>query len=235
MRLSSMSHSLAVLPERPLLIICDIDGPLINVPDECLYRQRALAQGLWQVTGLQVLITTEEVSTDYERLCSALERVGMKGVLTEESFELIEVAATHYYGRACPQDLRSAVSPGVWSVLTGLRSDGMYVVPCSDALAGIARLLIERAQLQQPLLVGFGGYAAYGVVRSDLMALACEHAGRDLSWPLERTVLVSSCEEDLTAAALAGAHTLAVALSESFAEASVENFEQVPQTLRRWR
>jgi hypothetical protein len=225
-----------MLPERPLLLVCDVEDTLIKIPSSSASaHRRALAYGLCAVTGLQVALPLgRDGHTDYTLLCTALAAMAMGDALSEEVFALVAEGASACYKQSDCEDWEWCVLPGVYSTLSVLREHS-HIVPCSGAVAGIARARIERAGLDGPLLVGYGSYAVYGSTRQELLTAARSRIGSEgMPWPLEKTVVISSCAENLAAAALTGVRTLAVACPQALASASVEMFEQVPHVLVHW-
>ena len=227
-----------MLSERPIMVLCDIEGTLLDVPEESVRHRQALRQALGQVTGLDVVLPKDrDGHTDYTLILSALEELGVEDLLSEQAFEMIAQQAAAIYESNCPQDLAWYVRPGVCSTLLKLWSDPLIkVVPCSGAVAGIARLLVIRSGLDEPLSVGYGSFARFGGTRPDLVEAARERAGgyAGLPWPADKTVLVSRSASDIVAAHSAGIRTIAVACSSPVAEVGVLSFEDVPGVLARW-
>jgi hypothetical protein len=172
--------------------------------------------------------------TDYTLLCAALAEIKMDDLLNEETFALISECACDYYREHEHEELSRYVPAGIWGVLARLR-EVVTLIPCSGAITGIARTRIERAGLDAPLRVGLGSFAVYGSTRYQLVEVARVNAGSpQWPWPLERLVVISSCAENLVAAGMTGARTLAVGCPAALASASVDEFEQVPHVLAHW-
>jgi beta-phosphoglucomutase-like phosphatase (HAD superfamily) len=220
-----------MLAEVPLLVLCDLEGVLLDIPDDSTHHRHAYQAAIKRTVGLNVDIDeVRDGHTDYTLVCDALSSWGLDDVINADDYARICDVALDEYLKTCPSKLDQFLRPGVWSTLLLLKAmPSVTTAPCSGYAPPIAQAILERSFLTEPMRVMFSSFAEYGCTRPDIIEQARRRAGDEfVPWPVEQTVLVSRCAPDLVAV-----HTIAVDCPSATAHTHIKDFEQLPAVLEK--
>ncbi len=198
------------MTSRTRLILFDMDYTLVNVGQQHHEGYRValgevygidgrpdsqLHQGNTQPNIIRAICRDHGLSRDVIEagLAQAL------GRLSEVTISLLD------------QDLRSAVLPGVVSLLDSLESAGQVLGAVTGRAQAAARVILERSALIRYFLVG--AFGDEGDQREDILRLAVKRATKLCKFEREGQglVVVGDAPRDIHAAKVLSARTVAVA------------------------
>jgi hypothetical protein len=192
-------------PEYPLLVLIDFEHLCLDMPAYLNLRQEVLEAALESLTGMPLSVELDQGCTDFTLMSQALANFGLDGdkFLGYHTFKAAEEALIKQMVSRLPDSLASALRPGVTGVFIECESSKRAVVaPLTNHVEGVVKLLIARAHLGMELHLSCGAYSRWQAVRNDLVMMARQRAGlTGAPWPAERTLVITTIEDDLQAAA----------------------------------
>jgi phosphoglycolate phosphatase-like HAD superfamily hydrolase len=197
--------------DRPLLILWDIDGTLMQRASEA--HAQALVRALREVHGDH--LRPEDVTgvsaagrTDGAIARDLLLGCGVEAAAIDRAVEAVARACAAAYEELCPADLSAHVAPGIADLLPEVAADPRLR---SSLVTGnfepVARLKLERAGIGSFFEPGQGGFGTDAEDRERLPPIARARAG---DWPRERTVVVGDTPADIGCARADGLRVIAV-------------------------
>jgi phosphoglycolate phosphatase-like HAD superfamily hydrolase len=199
------------------MILFDIDGTLIRGAGP--HHRQALVTAVRGVMGIET--STDNIPVqgmlDRDILAIMLRNAGAKDTDIRRAMPHLVRRAQWVYARACADDLRDKVCPGVVDVLRALRKRDIPAGIVSGNLSNIGWKKMERARLSR--FFRFGSFAEKGETRADLVRIAVKDA-RQLRMIRHgaRISLVGDHPNDVTAAKTNGIRAIAVATGLSSRE-----------------
>jgi phosphoglycolate phosphatase len=204
-----------VVPDRPLLILFDIDGTLLGRAAEA--HSEALHTALRKVHGVDTRSRRAEISpagrTDGEIARLLLLAAGVSARRIDERADDVRAACCEAYARLCPRDLSDKVLPGIVDLLGWLatREDARLSLVTGN-YEPVARLKLTRGGLGHHFTPGQGGFGSDSEDRAALPGIARRRAGDNgVSHPRQRTLVVGDTPRDIACARADEVRCLAVA------------------------
>jgi len=208
-------------PRRPLLLLFDIDGTLLQRAST--EHARAIMDAACAVHGLDSLDGHAVEAAGRTDLAIARDYLLAGGVAAEAvDARADEVArrAVERFAELCPADLSSRIAPGIPELLEALdgRPGEFRLSLVTGNLEAVARLKLERAGIGHRFPAGQGGFGSDHPARARLPAVA---RGRmsDPPWPRERTVVIGDTPRDIACARADRVRVAAVATGPFAVEA----------------
>jgi len=205
--------------DRPLLLLWDIDGTLLQRASvehaQALYQALAEVHGKLELEGVQVSAagrTDGAIARDILLACGVpVERI-------DPEVEAVAQATARAYDGLCPADLSAKVAPGIRELLPELRAqaDRYRFSLVTGNFEPVARLKLARAGIGEHFDPGQGGFGTDAEAREALPPLARERAG---GWPRERTIVIGDTPNDIACARADGLRVIALTTGPFAAEA----------------
>jgi phosphoglycolate phosphatase len=193
------------LSDRPLLLLWDIDGTLLQraSAEHALALKRALGEvhGV-EVTGLKVHVAGR---TDAAIARDLLAAAGVQHPEVDARSQAVREACCRLYAELCPPDLSHTISPGIRELLAELAAlpDRFRLSLLTGNFEPVARLKLDRAGLGEFFTPGQGAFGSDAEEREELPPVARARAAGadgDAPWPRERTVIIGDTPRDIAAA-----------------------------------
>lgn len=207
-----------------MLLLFDIDGTLLLRASDA--HRDALHAALREVHGVRdpgaIRAIDPAGRTDGEIARAILLVHGVSAERIDERRAAVRDAACRAYAELCPEDLSSAVSPGMAELISELADrPGVSLALLTGNFEPVARLKLARAGLGPFFPRGQGAFGSDGEDRAGLPAVARRRAGRDgAPHPRERTLIIGDTPRDIACARGDGVRCLAVATGR-FAESEL--------------
>jgi phosphoglycolate phosphatase len=192
--------TLPTLPSRPLLLLWDIDGTLLQRASG--EHATALRQAAARVHGLDALdhrLGQVAGQTDGAIARDLLQAAGVPAEEITARAAEVQVATEAAYAELCPADLSATVAPGIPELLSDLaaRPDEFRFSLVTGNFEPVARLKLARAGLAHWFAPGQGAFGSDDDSRAALPPIARARAG---DWPRERTVVIGDTPRDIACA-----------------------------------
>jgi phosphoglycolate phosphatase len=198
------------MPQRPLLLLWDIDGTLLQRAS--VEHGRALREAARSVHGVSLDGVGVEYAgrTDAAILRDLLRLGGVDDAAIDARAGDVLDASAEAFERLCPGDLAGFVAPGVADVLAALaaRPGEFRQTLLTGNFEPIARLKLARAGLAGYFEAGQGAFGSDSPSRVELPAIARRRAG---AWPRGRTVVIGDTPRDIACARADELRVVAVA------------------------
>ena len=198
--------------DRPLLLLWDIDGTLLQRASA--EHAAALHRALREVHGeeldtLGVRGVSAAGRTDGAIARDILLACGVEPSRIDACVERVAQATAAAYQEMCPPSLAEKVAPGIVDLLPRLHADAdrYRFSLVTGNFEPVARLKLERAGIGEFFEPGQGGFGTDAEAREELPPLARERAG---GWPRERTVVIGDTPNDIACARADGLRVIAV-------------------------
>jgi beta-phosphoglucomutase-like phosphatase (HAD superfamily) len=218
--------------ERPLLCLVDPDALLDAEP--AAWHCRAWEQALMAVCGLQIGWPEDRAGqTDYTLLCQAFEALGIGEWLDADIYQQLVEYALQTWQTCVPEQLDAAVRPRVSACLVKLASSNVAVAPCSGLERELLLTLIERAGLAEYMETAWAAGCGWQSTGPDIFDDARQRAGSGLAWPVEQTVFLGRCPEDIIAARSVGIATIGFQHGALAADYALPSWDALPELLQR--
>jgi phosphoglycolate phosphatase len=210
-------------------------------------HQEAMLAAVEQVYGIAYDPADEpirEVSpngkTDRQIVREMLTARGVDAATLEAGFDEFERVACERHALSREATLTDAASASAASVLTELQGAGDTLALLTGNLEAIGRHKMELAGLGRFFAPGLGGFGSDAEHRPELVPLARERAGGAAA---DDTVVIGDTPLDVAAAMADGVRSIGVAglrysradLLAAGADAAVDELDELPALLARWR
>jgi phosphoglycolate phosphatase-like HAD superfamily hydrolase len=225
--------------DRPLLLLWDIDGTLLQ--RATAEHARALREAAGRAHGVDRLDGQIEYAgrTDAAILRDLLRLAGVSDAAIDERAASVLSASVEAFERICPADLSAFVAPGVPDVLAALaaRPEHYRQALLTGNFEPIGRLKVACAGLGGYFEPGQGAFGSDSHSRAQLPAIARRRAGE---WPRERTVVIGDTPRDIACARADKVRVVAVATGSfgidalADADAVVDDARAVLPVLEDW-
>ena len=198
-------------PLKPLLLLFDIDGTLVQRAS--VEHAQALCEAAAEVHGLAALdgtVVRAAGRTDLSIARELLLRAGVSPVQIDARSAALQAATVAAYERLCPPDLSARLAPGMADLLAALaaRPDEFRLSLLTGNLEAVARRKLAAAGVAGYFDDGQGAFGSDAESRDELPAIARARAG---GWPRERTVVIGDTPRDIACARADGLRVAAVA------------------------
>ena len=225
--------------QRPLLLLWDIDGTLLQRAS--VAHAAALRRAAAEVHGLTALEASVAVAgrTDGAIARDLLRGAGVADASIDARADAVIEATGAAYDELCPPDLSETVAPGIAALLDALAAapEAYRASLVTGNFEPVARLKLDRAGIGHHFAAGQGGFGSDAESRDVLPALARARAG---SWPRERTVVIGDTPNDIACARADGLRVVAVGTGpfgvEALADADavVDSAAALAPVLAQW-
>jgi phosphoglycolate phosphatase-like HAD superfamily hydrolase len=188
--------------DRPLLLLWDIDGTLLQRASTehaiALRRAVAMVHGLDDLDGLRLRLDAAG-RTDASIARELLELAGVPPEAVAARAQEVRAATEAAYAELCPADLSATVAPGIPELLAELadRPEAYRFSLVTGNFEPVARLKLARAGIGHWFAPGQGAFGSDDESREALPPLARARAG---DWPRERTVVIGDTPRDIACA-----------------------------------
>ena len=198
-----------------MLLLFDIDGTLLGGTTQPVGA--AMLTALSEVHGIDVGVIRTQIATDGrtdgEIARAILVGAGVSSDRIDALADSVRDSCTRVAARLLPDDLSSAVLPGVRELLHWLaRYEGVRLALLTGNYESIARLKLARAGLGDVFAEGQGAFGSDAEDRTALPAIARRRAGSSrIPYPRSETIVIGDTPRDIACARADGVRCVAVA------------------------
>jgi phosphoglycolate phosphatase len=198
-----------------VLLLFDLDGTLLEGTAQPVGQ--AMRAALRQVHGIDTSQIRTQIETagrtDGEIARAILLDAGVSAELIDVRADTVSASCCRFAAALLPDDLSSAVLPGVRELLDWLTGrEDVKLGLLTGNYEPIARLKLARAGIGTAFAPGQGAFGSDAEDRAALPAIARRRAGTTgTPYPRERTIVIGDTPRDIACARADGVQCVAVA------------------------
>ena len=200
---------------RPVLLLFDIDGTLLEGTTEPVAA--AMRAALSEVHGVDTRVIRTRIETagrtDGEIARAILLDAGVSVERIDGLADAVREHCCRSFARLLPDDISSAVLPGVGELLDWLTTQvSVKLGLLTGNYEPIARLKLARAGIGDAFAAGQGAFGSDAEDRTALPAIARRRAGTaGAAYPRHETIVIGDTPRDIACARADGVRCVAVA------------------------